>query len=74
MYQTRHTIACWGLTHHGNIAFIANQLGHKDYSMLAKVYGRRMGSESEKEVDFVWSEMQKSGAFAPLMPQGSEKK
>lgn len=74
VYQTRHTFACWGLTAHGNIAFIANQLGHKDYSMLVKIYGRWMDSESEKEASFVWSEMQKSGAFAPLMPQTFEEK
>ncbi|BES72223.1 site-specific integrase [Marinobacter nanhaiticus D15-8W] len=72
VYQTRHTFACWSLTAHGNIAFIANQLGHKDYSMLVKVYGRWMPSESENEAEFVWSQMKKAGAFAPLMPQESE--
>lgn len=29
-YQTRHTYACWNLTAHGNLAFIANQMGHTD--------------------------------------------
>lgn len=38
-YQTRHTYACWNLTAQGNLAFIANQMGHNDYSMLVKVYG-----------------------------------
>lgn len=65
-YQTRHTYACWSLTAHGNIAFIAKQMGHKDYSMLVSVYGRWMESESESEADFVWEQMQKSGAFCPL--------
>ncbi len=37
-YQTRHTYACWNLTARGNLAFIANQMGHTDYSMLVKVY------------------------------------
>lgn len=64
-YQTRHTYACWSLTAHGNIAFIAKQMGHKDYSMLVKVYGRWMDSESENEADFIWQELQKSGAFCP---------
>jgi integrase len=36
-YQTRHTYACWNLTARGNLAFIANQMGHNDYSMLVKV-------------------------------------
>ncbi len=64
-YQSRHTYACWSLTAHGNIAFIAKQMGHKDYSMLVKVYGRWMDSESESEADFIWQELQKNGAFCP---------
>lgn len=71
-YQTRHTYACWSLTAHGNIAYIAKQMGHKDFSMLVKVYGRWMDSESQGEADFIWQEMQKSGAFAPTMPQRIE--
>lgn len=65
-YQTRHTYACWSLTAHGNIAFIAKQMGHKDYSMLVSVYGRWMESESESEADFVWEQLSKSGAVCPL--------
>lgn len=64
-YQSRHTYACWSLTAHGNIAFIAKQMGHKDYSMLVKVYGRWMDSESENEAEFIWQELQKSGAYCP---------
>ncbi|UDL04024.1 site-specific integrase [Marinobacter sp. CA1] len=71
-YQTRHTYACWSLTAHGNIAFIANQMGHQDFSMLVKVYGRWMDSESKKESEFVWTQMRKAGAFAPTMPQKFE--
>lgn len=66
-YQSRHTYACWSLTAHGNIAFIAKQMGHKDYSMLVKVYGRWMDSESEGEADFIWKELQKNGAFCPII-------
>lgn len=58
-YQTRHTYACWNLTARGNLAFIANQLGHVDYSMLIKVYARWMESESYKEIEFIWKNMQK---------------
>ena len=64
-YQTRHTYACWSLTAHGNIAFIAKQMGHKDYSMLVKVYGRWMDSESENEAEFIWQQLEKSGAYCP---------
>lgn len=64
-YQTRHTYACWSLTAHGNIAFIAKQMGHRDYSMLVDVYGRWMDSESENEAEFIWKELEKSGAFCP---------
>lgn len=71
-YQTRHTYACWSLTAHGNIAFIANQMGHVDYSMLVKIYGRWMDTESENEAEFIWKGLQNSGAYAPLMPQGNE--
>lgn len=68
-YQTRHTYACWSLTAHGNIAFIAKQMGHKDYSMLVKVYGRWMDSESENEAEFIWQELQKSGAYCPVIKE-----
>lgn len=66
-YQSRHTYACWSLTAHGNIAFIAKQMGHKDYSMLVKVYGRWMDSESENEAEFIWQQLEKSGAFCPMI-------
>lgn len=66
-YQTRHTYACWSLTAHGNIAFIAKQMGHKDYSMLVDVYGRWMDSESENESDFIWQELKKKGAVCPTV-------
>lgn len=58
-------------TAHGNIAFIAKQMGHKDYSMLVKVYGRWMDSESENEAEFIWQELQKNGAFSPKIIEES---
>jgi len=71
-YQTRHTFACWSLTAHGNLAFIAKQMGHKDYSMLVKVYAQWIDSESQAEAARIWTEMQKDGAFAPLMPHKTD--
>ena len=69
IYQTRHTYACWQLTAHGNIAFIAEQMGHSDYSMLVKIYGRWMTTESSQESIRIWLEMEKLGHNAPKMPQ-----
>jgi integrase len=57
-YQTRHTYACWNLTARGNLAFIANQMGHSDYSMLVKVYARWIDSESPRELERIWEGMQ----------------
>lgn len=68
-YQTRHTYACWNLTARGNLAFIANQMGHSDYSMLVKVYGRWIDSESPKELERIWKGMQNMGENAPNLPQ-----
>lgn len=61
MYQTRHTYACWLLTAHGNIGYIAKQLGHKDVNMVTKRYGKWMDSQSTDETDHVWSNLKKKG-------------
>jgi integrase len=68
-YQTRHTYACWNLTARGNLAFIANQMGHSDYSMLVKVYGRWIDSESPRELGRIWQGMKKLVQIAPYLPQ-----
>lgn len=68
-YQTRHTYACWNLTARGNLAFIANQLGHSDYSMLVKVYGRWIDSESPRELERIWEGMQNMAKSVPNLPQ-----
>lgn len=39
-YQTRHTYASMMLTAGEPLGWVANQLGHRDLSMLARVYGR----------------------------------
>ncbi len=43
-YQTRHTFACLMLTAGENPAWIAQQMGHSDWSMIRKVYARWMPS------------------------------
>lgn len=53
-YQTRHTYACWCLTARGNLAFIAKQMGHKDFTMLVEVYAKWMDDESPRELDLIW--------------------
>lgn len=57
-YQTRHTYACWCLTARGNLAFIAKQMGHKDFTMLVKVYAAWMDDESPNELQHIWQGMQ----------------
>lgn len=53
-YQTRHTYACWCLSARGNIAFIAKQMGHKDFTMLVEVYAKWMDDESTAELQHIW--------------------
>ncbi|MDH0133501.1 site-specific integrase [Pseudomonas asiatica] len=53
-YQTRHTYACWCLTARGNLAFIAKQMGHKDFTMLVEVYAKWMEDESSNELERIW--------------------
>lgn len=56
-YQTRHTYACWCLTARGNLAFIAKQMGHKDFTMLVEVYAKWMEDESSREIERIWNEL-----------------
>ena len=63
-YQTRHTYACWNLTARGNLAFIANQIGH---SMLVTVYGRC--TESSKKLERIWEGMQNMAQITPKLHQ-----
>lgn len=58
VYQLRHTFACWNLTADGNIVFIAKQMGHADYSMLIRVYGRWMENESCAENLRIWEALE----------------
>lgn len=56
-YQTRHTYACWCLTAGGNLAFIAKQMGHKDFTMLVEVYAKWIDSESSNELEKIWKSL-----------------
>nr|WP_306456362.1 site-specific integrase [Pseudomonas sp. LJDD11] len=60
-YQTRHTYACWCLTARGNLAFVAKQMGHKDFTMLVEVYAKWMDDESPSELQRIWHNIQASG-------------
>lgn len=64
-YQTRHTYACWCLTAHGNLAFIAKQMGHKDFTMLVDVYAKWMDDESPSELQHIWESIQKQRMATP---------
>lgn len=56
-YQTRHTYACWCLTARGNLAFIAKQMGHKDFTMLVQVYSKWMDDESPHELSRIYENL-----------------
>ena len=66
--RPRHTYACWNLTARGNLAFIANQMRHSDYSMLVKIYGRWIDSESPRELGRIWQGMKKLVQIAQILP------
>ncbi len=66
-YQTRH--ACWNLTVRGNLAFIADQMGHSDFSMLVTVYARWIDTESPRELVRIWAGMQDMAKNDPNLPQ-----
>lgn len=42
------------LTARGNLAFIAKQMGHKDFTMLVEVYAKWMDDESPTELQHIW--------------------
>lgn len=41
-YQLRHTFASWALSSGENPLWVAKQMGHKDVTMIFKVYGKYM--------------------------------
>lgn len=67
--QLLGSYACWNLTARSNLAFIADQLGHSDYSMLVKVYARWIDSESPRELERIWAGMQNMAKNIPNLLQ-----
>ncbi|MBY8010471.1 site-specific integrase [Vibrio fluvialis] len=59
-YQLRHTYASWMITHANvNVSYLAQQMGHSDITMVAKVYGKWLKESNKKESGRVWGELQK---------------
>lgn len=58
-YQTRHTFASMMLSAGENPVWVAQQMGHTDFSMLVRVYGRWIPEQASdagsKAVDKFWS-------------------
>ena len=53
----------------GNLVFIASPMGHSNYSMLAKIYGDWIGSESPRELGRIWPRIKKLVLIAKNFPQ-----
>ncbi|PNM40576.1 tyrosine-type recombinase/integrase [Vibrio cholerae] len=49
-YQLRHTYASWMITHANvNVSYLAQQMGHADITMVARVYGKWLVESNKKE-------------------------
>lgn len=46
-YQTRHTYASMMLSAGENPMWVAQQMGHSDWAMIRRVYGRWMPDEND---------------------------
>ncbi|HIF9458564.1 TPA: tyrosine-type recombinase/integrase [Photobacterium damselae] len=58
MYQLRHTYASWMLTAGANMAYLAEQMGHANFQMIATIYGKWLPSKSKREHDKAWGALQ----------------
>ncbi|EGQ8492061.1 tyrosine-type recombinase/integrase [Vibrio cholerae] len=59
-YQLRHTYASWMITHANvNVSYLAQQMGHADITMVARVYGKWLVESNKKESERVWQELKK---------------
>ncbi|TXZ86102.1 tyrosine-type recombinase/integrase, partial [Vibrio cholerae] len=48
-YQLRHTYASWMITHANvNVSYLAQQMGHADITMVARVYGKWLVESNKK--------------------------
>ncbi|WGY45068.1 site-specific integrase [Vibrio sp. ABG19] len=60
VYQLRHTYASWMLSHANvNIAYLAEQMGHANFTMIATIYGKWMDNPNKRESDKAWEAMSK---------------
>lgn len=50
-YQTRHTYASMMLTAGEHPMWVAKQMGHRDWTMIARIYGRWIPSENDTSGD-----------------------
>lgn len=66
VYQWRHTYASWMLTAGVNPSYLACQMGHANFQMIANVYGKWMPSSSQSEHDKAWEKLKKMGQIAPF--------
>ncbi len=59
-YQLRYTYASWMITHANvNVSYLAQQMGHADITMVARVYGKWLVESNKKESERVWQELKK---------------
>lgn len=59
-YQTRHTYASTLLSHGENPLWVAKQMGHKDWGMIRRVYGRwipEIDTTAGSKVMKIWSQI-----------------
>ena len=59
VYQFRHTYASWMLSAGVNMAYLAEQMGHANFLMIAQVYGKWMNNPNQKESDKAWKALEK---------------
>lgn len=69
VYNLRHTYASWMLTAGVNISYLAKQMGHANFLMIAKVYGKWMDDSSESESKKAWGKLEKLNQLDPNSPQ-----
>jgi len=68
-YQTRHTYASMMLSAGEHPMWVAKQMGHTDWTMIARVYGRWMPSADTNaggKAELIWSKVERPEASALL--------
>jgi integrase len=65
-YQTRHTYASTLLSKGENPMWVAQQMGHKDWGMIRKRYGRwipAVSSDAGSKIKMIWSQDSHKGSL-----------